>query len=205
VDARQSVVLDWALGVADGWKERTRLDTRRSFKVLDQSLRMQMQAAAEGEPAKLRRRSTPPPGRHRVFGAAATQAEADAGAMAADGDAEGAAAAGAEQDIFDDRDFYVSLLREVLADGAGAKDALGGESTNAREIREEVQGRRANKKKTNADVERRASKGRKIRYVPIEKLQNFMTPQPRPESAEGDAGLLAGSAAVDALLRSLFA
>ncbi|CAJ1368974.1 unnamed protein product, partial [Effrenium voratum] len=43
VDGRLRGVLDWALGVADGWKEHTRLDSRRSFKVLDQSLQLQMQ------------------------------------------------------------------------------------------------------------------------------------------------------------------
>ena len=32
LDARLQSVLDWALGVADEWKESTRLDVRRSFK-----------------------------------------------------------------------------------------------------------------------------------------------------------------------------
>lgn len=32
LDARLQSVLDWALQVADEWKESTRLDARRSFK-----------------------------------------------------------------------------------------------------------------------------------------------------------------------------
>jgi len=81
----------------------------------------------------------------------------------------------------------------------------------------ELQGRRAAKKKIRADVERRASKGRKIRYVPIEKLQNFMAPRPRGSTSSfalGGPGLSAEEqrpaflqfdGAVDALMRSLFA
>merc|ERR1712072_18614 len=67
VDAQLQPLMDWGLGVADEWKERTRLDARRSFKVLDQSLSSQIRAS-EMEPEKLRRRCTPPPGRHSVFG-----------------------------------------------------------------------------------------------------------------------------------------
>merc|ERR1712070_1092452 len=73
VDAQLQPLIDWGLGVADEWKERTRLDTRRSFKVLDQSLSSQMRAA-EAEPEKVRRRCTPPPGRHKVFGASSPPA-----------------------------------------------------------------------------------------------------------------------------------
>lgn len=54
-------------------------------------------------------------------------------------------------------------------------------------------GRRASKRKAKEEVERRASKGRKIRFRPIEKLQNFMAGRPkiflegifRVESREG--------------------
>ena len=48
------------------------------------------------------------------------------------------------------------------------------------------------------DVERRASKGRKTRYVPIPKLQNFMAPRVPEEAGEVDEEL------VDNLLRTLF-
>lgn len=217
VDTRLQLALDWALGVADDWKERTRLDSRRAFKVLDQSLRIQMQALAEAEPAKLRRRCTPPPGKHSVFGAAATslghpspEAAAGEGDLAGHGatDQEEAAA----QDIFDDRDFYVQLLREMLAaGGSSGSGGVGLAGDDAAELRAKLQGRRAAKRQKLADVERRASKGRKIRYVPIEKLQNFMAPRPRSDGPAivgptvGVTGTPQPNSWVDAMLHSLFA
>merc|ERR1711865_672796 len=97
-----------------------------------------------------------------------------------------------------DRDFYVQLLREVLQSGnqAGTEES--------RELKMELQGRRASKKRNRAEVERRASKGRKIRYVPIEKLQNFVASRPRSDRSADDVDPLMGEHAVDALLRSLF-
>merc|ERR1712061_259325 len=73
IEARLDPVLDWSLTVADEWKEKSRLDDRRSFKVLDQPLRLQMQTVAEADPAKLRKRCTPPPGRHSVIGCSAKE------------------------------------------------------------------------------------------------------------------------------------
>uniref|UniRef100_A0A7S2B6L7 Apoptosis-antagonizing transcription factor C-terminal domain-containing protein n=1 Tax=Alexandrium andersonii TaxID=327968 RepID=A0A7S2B6L7_9DINO len=179
---------------------------------MDQSLATQMQALAEVEPAKLRQRCRPPPGRHAVFGAALTPSSASSSSAAAAGgdkasEASGAAskpeeggeAEGAEQDIFDDREFYVQLLREVLASGGKPGESI---SREDKELQAELQGRRAAKKQAKAQVERRASKGRKIRYVPIEKLQNFMAPRPR-ESTDG-MEVASGLGAVDAMLRALF-
>merc|ERR1712106_157407 len=188
VDAQLQSFMDWGLGVADQWKEQTRLDTRRSFKVLDQSLSSQMRAASEVEPEKLRRRCIPPPGRHNVFCSSSRPAAED-----------GSGAAELEQDIFDDRDFYVQLLRESLA--SGDRQDAGDES---RELQMELQGRRASKKRNRAEVERRASKGRKIRYVLIEKLQNFVASRPRSDRSVDNVDPLMGEHAVDALLRSLF-
>lgn len=196
VDAQLQQCMDWGLGVADEWKERTRLDARRSFKVLDQSLSSQMRASSEIEPEKLRKRCTPPPGRHQVLGAPSPSAASSEPATSA----EGKGAAAEEQDIFDDREFYVQLLRESLA--SGDRQAASEEN---RELQLELQGRRASKKRNRAEVERRASKGRKIRYVPIEKLQNFVSSRPR-SGVSGDSAdpFLGGQAGVDALLRSLF-
>lgn len=198
MDGQLKPTLDWALGVADDWKEKTRLDARRSFKVLDQSLSAQMQAFAETDSVKLRRRSTSG-GRHSVFGAAPP---AETPELPANGSALVAAEAPAgdanqeERDIYDDREFYVQLLREVLAGGGQAGD-------EAREAQAELaSGRRSGQKKRRADVERRASKGRKIRYVPIERLQNFMAPRPREVSQNG---LLGELSMAEALMNSLFA
>merc|ERR1719321_2172826 len=105
VDAQMQPLTDWGLGIADEWKERTRLDARRSFKVLDQSLSSQMRAS-EAEPEKLRRRCTPPPGRHQVFGRTEEkEASADGEEHRDDADS-----VEQERDIFDDREFYVQLL-----------------------------------------------------------------------------------------------
>jgi len=167
VNEQLEPVLDWAIGVADDWKDKTRLDARRSFKVLDQAFRLQMQVFSETEPEKLRKRCTPPAGKHKVLGASASgEADPDKDDLEED----------AVKDIFDDKDFYVQLLREVLASNSSSVLGAGGDE---KELRAELQGRRANKRKAKAEVERRASKGRRIRYVPIEKLQNFMASRSR--------------------------
>jgi len=204
-DARLQRVLDWALNVADEWKEHTRLDARRSFKMLDQSLRLQMQAVSDAEPEKLRKRCTPPPGKHAVFGKSVKVTSESASAESTAQTADGADAS--LENIFDDRDFYVQLLREVLSSNAGGALA---QSAEEKELYAEVQGRRAAKRKARAEVERRASKGRKIRYRPIEKLQNFMTGRPRGIfNSQKTLGLEdvepLSQHACDAMLRSLFA
>eukprot|EP00933_Yihiella_yeosuensis_P030749 TRINITY_DN24332_c0_g2_i1.p1 TRINITY_DN24332_c0_g2~~TRINITY_DN24332_c0_g2_i1.p1 ORF type:complete len:496 (-),score=149.51 TRINITY_DN24332_c0_g2_i1:179-1588(-) len=196
LDARVEPVMDWALGVADDWKERTRLDARRGFKVLDQSFRVQMQAVAEADSEKMRRRCTPLPGKHKVFTASEAEEGNDEAVEKEDASVE---------DIFDDRDFYVQLLREVL--GANSSNMLGGED---KELQAELQGRRATKRKAKEEVERRASKGRKIRYKPIEKMQNFMSGRPRGtfsgnNSISGLETEQLSDGAIEALLRSLFA
>lgn len=215
VDGRLQKVLDKALNVADDWKEKTRLDARRQFKVLDQSLRLQMQVVADTDKDKLRKRCTPPPGKHKVFGAAPASSQQasseghsssksahDAGEEEADEDDQGAS------EIFDDRDFYVQLLREVLTSSSGG--ALGG-GDDEKALRAEFQGRRASKRKAREEVERRASKGRKIRYRAIEKLQNFMSARPRGSFSPRSSDLGVEEveplqeSACEALLSSLFA
>ncbi|WFD17953.1 rRNA-processing protein bfr2 [Malassezia caprae] len=70
--------------------------------------------------------------------------------------------------VFDDSDFYAQLLRDLI-DNASIVEA--GISATASDV---LQSR---KRKRNVDV--RASKGRRIRYEVIEKVQNFMPPIPR--------------------------
>lgn len=210
VDSVLQELLSWGLSAADEWKEQTRLDSRRSFKVLDQSLATQMQAVMEN-PSRMRQRCCPPTGRHSVISlpqAAGSAAQAggsvDTNPETSSSVAAGETTAGAERHIVDDREFYVQLLREVLCD-AGGQSSHGGASDDIAEAQAQLQGRRAQKRKAKADVERRASKGRKIRYVPIEKLQNFMAPRARrgdlPKTMEVEP---IGEDAGDALVRSLF-
>lgn len=80
--------------------------------------------------------------------------------------------------MYDDSDFYQQLLKEFIeSGGGGAHEGLV---------------RRTHRKKKN--VNRKASKGRVIRYTVHPKLENFMFPEPYPKS-DMDA---------DELFRSLF-
>lgn len=79
-------------------------------------------------------------------------------------------------DVFDDSDFYAQLLRD-LVDNAGLVQT--GTSAYAHDALQ------ARKRKRPVDV--RASKGRRIRYEVIEKVQNFMPPIPRTTWSEDQA------------------
>jgi len=83
---------------------------------------------------------------------------------------------------FDDSKVYQHMLQDFIAASASRQQG----SSNAAEVAAERL-RRAMRKKANsgtgankADVDRRASKGRKIRYVVHDKLTNFMYPVRRP-------------------------
>lgn len=78
--------------------------------------------------------------------------------------------------IYDDADFYQLLLKELVAQrssdaGAGADGASGDVPT--------VRWTAVSEAKTRKLVDRRASKGRKLRFTVHEKLQNFMAPEDR--------------------------
>ena len=93
--------------------------------------------------------------------------------MAAAGLADAATAAGAPRDeeSYDDAEFYAQLLKELLeASGPGA----GGAAQQPRAPKQ----RKA--------VDRRASKGRRLRYAVVEKLVNFMAPAPRALPPQAD-------------------
>ncbi|CEG44759.1 apoptosis antagonizing transcription factor [Plasmopara halstedii] len=99
-------------------------------------------------------------------------------------DAKAPEAVGGEEDqldelVYDDSDFYQQLLKEYIENGGGAnQDAIV---------------RRTHRKKKKL-VNRKASKGRQLRYTVHPKLENFMFPEPYP-TPEMD---------VDELFRSLF-
>lgn len=57
-------------------------------------------------------------------------------------------------------------------------------------------------KKSKSNVDRKASKGRKIKYVPHEKLKNFMFPIPLYSMTSNNN--FAGANDVDRLYQSLF-
>ncbi|OMP88565.1 Protein bfr-2 [Diplodia seriata] len=83
-------------------------------------------------------------------------------------------------DIFDDADFYGLLLKELLERRSEESQtgALAGMSFNNVPITSHWQAaREAKTHRANVDV--RASKGRKMRYTVHEKLQNYMAPEDR--------------------------
>lgn len=78
--------------------------------------------------------------------------------------------------IYDDADFYQLLLKELVDQrssdaGAGADGANGDVPT--------VRWTAVSEAKTRKQVDRKASKGRKLRFTVHEKLQNFMAPEDR--------------------------
>lgn len=83
------------------------------------------------------------------------------------------------QPVFDDTKVYQHMLQDFLLSSATAG---GAEEAAAQRLRRAV---KADSKKQKKDVDRRASKGRKIRYVEIPKLVNFTFPVARPVSTTG--------------------
>jgi len=75
-----------------------------------------------------------------------------------------------DEEIMDDGDFYEQLLRDVVANGIDYNSSLQDQL-----ILEKVQNARKKPKKS---VDRRATKGRKIRYTIDPKLVNFVAPIP---------------------------
>ncbi|KAL1841874.1 hypothetical protein VTJ49DRAFT_6473 [Mycothermus thermophilus] len=77
-----------------------------------------------------------------------------------------------DAEIYDDADFYQLLLKE-LVDQRSSDTGAPGESVAT------VRWAALKETKTRKVVDRRASKGRKLRYTVHEKLQNFMAPEDR--------------------------
>lgn len=94
-----------------------------------------------------------------------------------------------DPDIYDDADFYQLLLKE-LVDQRTSDTAAGGDASVPT-----VRWTAIKEAKTRKQVDRRASKGRKLRFTVHEKLQNFMAPEDR-RSWENEA--------IDRLFGTLF-
>jgi protein AATF/BFR2 len=76
-----------------------------------------------------------------------------------------------DEEIYDDGDFYEMLLKELVE--SGTADVL-----DPMDMTRKYLNMKKLRKKRMKNVDRRASKGRKIKYVIHEKLVNFMAPQP---------------------------
>jgi hypothetical protein len=77
--------------------------------------------------------------------------------------------------VFDDSKVYGNMLQDFLL---SSKGGVGAEEAAAERLRRAMKDSKSNKKKK--EVDRRASKGRKIRYNVIPKLVNFTFPVSRP-------------------------
>lgn len=81
--------------------------------------------------------------------------------------------------VFDDSKVYQQLLKDFVANSANS--AVGGD-TSAETLRSSKKYKNNTSSKKN-DVDRRASKGRKLRYKEIPKLVNFTFPLSRPNTS----------------------
>ena len=82
--------------------------------------------------------------------------------------------------LFDDSKVYQQLLKDFVANSAANANSNNNANNSS------MEGFRATKHKNNSkkkDVDRRASKGRKIRYKEIPKLVNFTFPLSRPNTS----------------------
>ncbi|TIA71414.1 hypothetical protein E3P91_02543 [Wallemia ichthyophaga] len=78
-----------------------------------------------------------------------------------------------EAEVFDDGDFYQTLLKEIIESKTGEANP--------------EQPLKPNKNKVKKDIDTRATKGRKIKYNVHDKLQNFMVPIPPSKEAWPDS------------------
>jgi protein AATF/BFR2 len=105
---------------------------------------------------------------------------------------------------FDDTKIYQNMLKDFLTEsavnGAGGMAA----QSAAAAAQQRLLGRSSSKQSQKSQVDRKASKGRKIRYTDIPKLANFTFPLSRPQgSATTSVDTLVGLDE-DAWFRSLF-
>ncbi len=155
MQAAEEVALSHRRKVLDKWSERVKksnagLSTRKLVKSETQSLVSALDEQLLGSERLVKRARTP---RSCAPAQAAKKVEED-------------------PEIYDDADFYQLLLKE-LVDQRSTDTGVPGEAVAT------VRWAALKETKTRKTVDRRASKGRKLRYTVHEKLQNFMAPEDR--------------------------
>ncbi|KAK4199771.1 apoptosis antagonizing transcription factor-domain-containing protein [Triangularia verruculosa] len=154
--ATEEVALTHRRKVLDKWSERVKKNTttgattRNLVKNESQSLLSALDSQLVSSDRLVKRARTP---RSCAPAQAAKKVEEDA-------------------QIYDDADFYQLLLKE-LVDQRSADTGAPGESVTT------VRWAALKEAKVRKQVDRKASKGRKLRYTVHEKLQNFMAPEDR--------------------------
>ena len=96
-----------------------------------------------------------------------------------------------DENIFDDADFYQTLLKELVEQRMADSSAVGVDAVQGM-----PQWAAVKESKTRKKVDTKASKGRRMKYTVHEKLQNFMAPEDRnlwePEAVDRFFGTLLG-------------
>lgn len=164
-------------GSFDKWHARSTAGSggagaRGGLRSLNQSVSQQV-AAAISDPARASRRAAAP-----LSGVPRRLVEPASASAATEADETDPR----DPEVFDDTEFYALLLKEFLE--TGSDGAAAGAAAAAGE-----------RKKVRKVVDRRASKGRKIRYHTMQKLVNFMAPRALelPPMAEQLLGRLFGA------------
>eukprot|EP00920_Eleutheroschizon_duboscqi_P041934 GHVT01100611.1.p1 GENE.GHVT01100611.1~~GHVT01100611.1.p1 ORF type:complete len:372 (-),score=62.98 GHVT01100611.1:150-1265(-) len=193
------------LRVADEWKTKTQVEIKRGFRVMDQVPSAQLRHAML-DATRLVRRSQPTSEsieKTMVGGAMLRQLEQDADrrlAAAPEGKETTSILSDVAANFFDDQDFYVQLLRDAT------NMAVGAHRDNNElfvQTRQDMLSRNHSKAHRTNEVDRRASKGRRIRYTPIPKLENFMSAFP-PGYHFSQSGQVSDPLVIDRLMQSLF-
>jgi len=194
VDLLPRAIHPWCIEVLDQWKAATTLKGKGSLKAMDQSIGSQMKHAMEGL-GRLVQKCTPTIESVRAFGHFEMRPPPVSGGLGDVG-----SFVRLNDEVFDDKEFYVQLLKDMVLSSSTSE----GQDSFLQSEMLLVGNKRARRTESNQKrrtVERRASKGRKIRYVPIPKLVNFMTPVPPSMVSLSRFG---DSALVDKMIKSIF-
>eukprot|EP00742_Colponemidia_sp_Colp-10_P010992 GILJ01012149.1.p1 GENE.GILJ01012149.1~~GILJ01012149.1.p1 ORF type:complete len:510 (-),score=109.51 GILJ01012149.1:128-1657(-) len=172
--------------IIDRWNRKTQLSAGmqlKKLKVLNQSVVAQIEQIISDKD-RIIRRSQLKRTSYRVFGKPVDPSfESDKENQEENRDAH---LEDYDEEIYDDLDFYQQQLRELIenAPASTLADPQGDSSMDM--TRKYLALRKLKSKQPKKVVDRRASKGRKVRYVVHEKLVNFMNPIPRTEKMSAD-------------------
>eukprot|EP01027_Heterolobosea_sp_BB2_P017925 GEZU01025338.1.p1 GENE.GEZU01025338.1~~GEZU01025338.1.p1 ORF type:complete len:228 (+),score=68.05 GEZU01025338.1:108-791(+) len=176
----------------DRWYRKARLSSgggvNKKFKALNLDILTQIEDVLKDEERLIQRTQVKRNNYTTLGKRARTQEDNDTNNNAANGNLQER-----DPEIFDDTDFYQTILRELIQTGGGATGA-GGSTIDKAMVSQQV---RETKKARNG-LERGATKGKRIRYNTHEKLVNFMVPIEKeiPPLADGIfARLFGGSKA----------
>lgn len=197
MNKRQKKIHDYCLCDADMWKSHCQPSVQKSFKALDQSISWHVKFAMNDAARALSRCSIPASNAKIITPEwevdHITELEKKMPHMST------ALRNAMSFERYDDKDLYVSLLNSAVrgsaakAGGFKSSSHEGGAQNDLERLRDlRLKSREMQAKKL---VDRRASKGRKIRYKEIPKLVAFMAPMPRVRTLDAEvAGRLVESA-----------